>query len=97
MLTDLKQSAFIEAFKKLPQYRFVWKFDAENLVPNIELPKNLLIKSWVNQNDVLANPKVVAFISHCGLLSTHETKWWGKPIVGIPIFIDQHRVSYTIC
>lgn len=93
MLTEQKQLAFIGAFKRFPQYNFIWKFDVGEISPNAELPKNLLIKSWVNQNDILAHKKIVAFISHMGLLSTHETKFWGKPVVGIPIFIDQHRVS----
>lgn len=30
------------------------------------------------------------FITHGGLLSTTETIHFGKPIIGIPVFGDQH-------
>lgn len=38
---------------------------------------------------ILAHPNVKLFISHCGLIGTLETVYFGKPIVCIPIFVDQ--------
>lgn len=86
-----KKKAFIDAFKKFPNYNFIWKYES-NL--NLQLPSNVMIQPWVKQNDILAHPKVVAFISHCGLLSTQEAAWYGTPVIGIPFFADQYRVSH---
>lgn len=75
----------------MPDYNFIWKFEADNLP--IEKPKNLMISKFVPQSDILAHPNIKAFISHSGLLSTHEVLWRGKPVVSIPMFADQHRVG----
>lgn len=37
----------------------------------------------------LGHPKVVAFVSHSGMLSTSEAMHCGVPIVGVPLFGDQ--------
>lgn len=36
-----------------------------------------------------AHPNILAFYSHCGLLSTTEAIHHGVPIVGMPIYADQ--------
>lgn len=87
MLTNI-----IETFERLPEYNFLWKFESDELPT--QLPKNVMIRKWMPQNDVLAHPKIIAFVSHAGLLSLHETVWWGKPIVAIPFICDQHRNSH---
>lgn len=92
MMSKEMLSSIIDTFKKLPEYNFLWKFESDELP--VTLPKNVMIRKWVPQNDVLAHPKIVAFISHCGLLSLHETLWWGKPIVAIPFIADQHRNAH---
>ncbi|XP_057670661.1 uncharacterized protein LOC130902488 [Diorhabda carinulata] len=75
----------VKAMEQLPQ-RFLWKCEIENLT---DLPKNVLVRKWLPQSDILAHPKTVAFISHCGLLSTTEAIHYGIPIVAIPLFGDQ--------
>lgn len=83
-----KKHMFFEAFRRLPDYNFLWKFDEMN---NLEKPENVLVNSWLPQADILAHSNVIAFISHCGLLSTHEAIWYGVPLIGLPIFTDQKR------
>ncbi|XP_055619397.1 UDP-glycosyltransferase UGT5-like [Toxorhynchites rutilus septentrionalis] len=80
-----KRDAFIKTFAKLKE-RVLWKFEDET-IPN--LPPNLKIKSWMPQKDILAHPKVKLFITHGGLLGTTEALFFGKPMVGIPIYGDQ--------
>ncbi|XP_055619395.1 UDP-glycosyltransferase UGT5-like [Toxorhynchites rutilus septentrionalis] len=80
-----KREAFIRNFAKLKE-RVLWKFEDETIA---NLPPNLKIKSWMPQKDILAHPNVKLFITHGGLLSTTEALYFGKPMIGIPVFGDQ--------
>lgn len=91
MLGDERIQKFIEAFRNLPQYTILWKFDNEK-IPNV--PKNVIIRRWMPQNDILAHTNTKLFMSHCGLLSSLESTWHGVPILGVPIFLDQFTVSF---
>ncbi|XP_055702593.1 UDP-glucosyltransferase 2-like [Phlebotomus papatasi] len=93
MLGDERIQKFIEAFRNLPQYTILWKFDNEK-IPNV--PSNVIIKRWMPQNDILAHRNTKLFISHCGLLSSLESTWHGVPILGVPIFLDQFTNSETL-
>lgn len=66
-MDETRLNAFVEAFRQLPNYNFIWKYESDLRIP---LPKNVKTLGWVRQNDILAHPKTKAFISHCGLLGT---------------------------
>lgn len=81
----------IDVLSQFPEYNFVWKIDLAKL--NLKMPSNVFIKSWLPQNDILADKRTKLFISHAGGLSTQEATWYGKPMLAIPIMFDQKMVS----
>lgn len=86
-------TTILKTFESLPDYNFIWKFEAE---PH-ELPqvpgKNVMISKFLPQNDLLAQENLKAFITHAGGLSTQESLWYGKPMVCIPFIADQYRTT----
>lgn len=76
---------FNEVFAELP-YKILWKFEHPQLPGK---PENVLISPWFPQGDILAHKKIKLFISHGGLLSTFESVYHAKPILGLPVFFDQ--------
>ncbi|KAL3266720.1 hypothetical protein HHI36_010881 [Cryptolaemus montrouzieri] len=53
------------------------------------VPKNIIVKSWLPQAEILGHPNLKVFISHGGLGGTTEAVYHGVPILGIPFFGDQ--------
>ncbi|XP_067631963.1 UDP-glucosyltransferase 2-like [Eurosta solidaginis] len=84
-LPQEKIQIFIDVFRELKQ-RVLWKFENVSLE---NVPQNVLIKTWMPQNDILAHPNIRAFVSHGGLFGTQEAFYYGIPIIGIPFFADQ--------
>ncbi|XP_019868140.2 UDP-glycosyltransferase UGT5 isoform X2 [Aethina tumida] len=80
-----KRKIILDAFAQLNEI-VIWKFEKELL----DLPKNVFVRKWLPQNDVIAHPNVKLFIGHGGALSTQEAFYHGVPIIGIPFFVDQH-------
>ncbi|XP_026479529.1 UDP-glucuronosyltransferase 2B15-like [Ctenocephalides felis] len=89
LMSEEKIEMFLDAFGKLSEYRFVWKFGNESLIK--KLPTNVIIHKWIPQNDILAHRNVRLFISHAGLLSIQEAVYNAVPILGLPFFADQHK------
>ncbi|XP_016953607.1 UDP-glycosyltransferase UGT5 [Drosophila biarmipes] len=86
---DLPQETrdtLLKTFAKLKQ-RVLWKFEDDEIPGK---PANVLIRKWYPQADILAHPNVKLFITHGGLLSTTESVYYGKPVLGLPCFYDQH-------
>lgn len=80
------RQALLNAFAKLPQI-VIWKFETDEIEG---LPKNVIIRKWLPQNDILGHPNIKLFINHGGALSTQEAMYHGVPVIGIPFFADQH-------
>ncbi|GJQ80790.1 hypothetical protein Trydic_g9381 [Trypoxylus dichotomus] len=84
-LTQEKKNIFLNTFSKLKEV-VLWKYDGDDLK---NIPKNVIIRKWYSQNDILGHKNVKAFITHGGGLSTREAMYHGVPIIGIPLFMDQ--------
>ncbi|CAG7731243.1 unnamed protein product [Allacma fusca] len=79
------RDAFFKAFENSP-VRFIWKWEGPR--PK-EMPSNVLTASWMPQADVLAHPKIKAFITHAGLLGTSEAIVHAVPLIAFPCFAEQ--------
>ncbi|XP_066156081.1 UDP-glycosyltransferase UGT5-like [Euwallacea fornicatus] len=79
-----KMEFIMNVLGRLKQKVF-WKFEED--LPG--KPKNVIIKKWFPQQDILAHKNIKLFITHGGLLSTTETIYHGVPILALPVFGDQ--------
>ncbi|XP_031452692.1 UDP-glucuronosyltransferase 2A2-like isoform X1 [Phasianus colchicus] len=71
--------------KPLP--KVLWRYKGKK--PET-LGSNTRIYDWIPQNDLLGHPLTKAFITHGGTNGIYEAIYHGIPIVGIPMFADQH-------
>lgn len=88
-LPKLMLEKFLNAFRELGAidgFRFVFRLKN---VENIPVPENVMISDWVPQNDLLANPAIKLFITHCGNNGQYEAVYHGVPMIGFPVFTDQ--------
>ncbi|XP_037111046.1 UDP-glucuronosyltransferase 2C1-like isoform X2 [Syngnathus acus] len=74
------------AFAQLPQ-KVVWRYLGQKPA---NLGNNTLLVDWLPQNDLLAHPKTRVFVTHGGINGVQEAIYHGVPIVGLPLFFDQH-------
>lgn len=81
-----KKQEIVEAFKRLPQ-TILWKWENDSLTA---AAKNVHIRSWLPQIDILCHPNVKVFMSHGGLMGTSESVYCQKPTIVTPIYGDQY-------
>ena len=80
-----------DAFAQLPQ-KVIMKLDDISNKPELKVPRNVLLKPFLPQQDILAHKNLRLFITHCGMHGVMEAIYHSVPMVGMPVFIDQ--VSY---
>ena len=71
------RSTFISGLLDNSELCYIWKHSKKHEVFTT-LPKNILVEEWVPQNDLLAHPKVVLFITHGGNNGQYEALYHGK-------------------
>jgi glucuronosyltransferase len=81
-----KKQEIVEAFKLLPQ-TILWKWENDSLTA---MAKNVHIRSWLPQIDILCHSNVKAFMSHGGLMGTSEGVYCQTPTIVTPIYGDQY-------
>ncbi|KAH8343683.1 hypothetical protein KR059_004434, partial [Drosophila kikkawai] len=86
-LTEERRRMLLESLELMPQ-RVIWKFEGE---PPCAVADNIYLAKLLPQQAILAHPNVKLFISHGGMLSIIEAAYYGKPVLGMPLFFDQFR------
>ncbi|GFQ04489.1 beta-d-glucosyl crocetin beta-1 6-glucosyltransferase [Phtheirospermum japonicum] len=51
--------------------------------------RGMVLREWAPQAEILAHPSVGGFMSHCGWSSVTESVYFGVPILGAPLKLDQ--------
>ncbi|ELU08195.1 hypothetical protein CAPTEDRAFT_74773, partial [Capitella teleta] len=75
----------LKSFSQLKR-TVIWRFNNED---DLKVPSNVFVSEWIPQNDLLAQPKVKVFITHCGNNGQFEAVYHAVPMVAMPIFGDQ--------
>ncbi|XP_047655379.1 UDP-glucuronosyltransferase 2C1-like [Phacochoerus africanus] len=85
-LTEERSNMIASALAQIPQ-KVLWRYTGKK--PET-LGANTRLYEWIPQNDLLGHPQTRAFITHCGTNGIYEAVYHGIPMVGIPMFGDQH-------
>lgn len=89
VLTRDQDEVFMEVFRKLYQYDFLWKYDKTE---KLECPRNVLMLDWLeHQHLILQHPKVQLLITNGGPLSVQEAVYAAVPMIGVPVKFDQKQ------
>ncbi|BES88256.1 glucuronosyltransferase [Nesidiocoris tenuis] len=70
----------------------LWKWESDLL----DKPANVHTSKWFPQRDILAHPKTVLYIGHCGMLGLQEAVIEAVPTVCIPFFADQFQNAKNV-
>uniref|UniRef100_A0A0N4ZZQ4 glucuronosyltransferase n=1 Tax=Parastrongyloides trichosuri TaxID=131310 RepID=A0A0N4ZZQ4_PARTI len=84
------KKAYLEAFKRLPDIMFIWKYENMN-DENVKESDNVHISKWVPQTELLNDKRLSGFLTHGGQNSLQEAAFYGVPLLCVGLFADQHR------
>ncbi|XP_042875317.1 UDP-glycosyltransferase UGT5-like [Penaeus japonicus] len=85
-------NSILRALEKLP-YKVLWKFDEGE---KEQFPENVMTQKWFPQQDILGHRNTKVFVTQGGLLSVHEAKYHGIPLVVLPLYGDQPRNAWAV-
>lgn len=88
-ISSKKLDIFVNVFKKLKPFNFVWKFDGKDE----NLPENVKTFNWLKISDALAHSNVKLFITHGGINSIYESIDREVPMVVFPLCWEQYYNS----
>ncbi|GMS78893.1 hypothetical protein PENTCL1PPCAC_1068, partial [Pristionchus entomophagus] len=84
-----------ETAKVFPDVTFIWKYEKpeDNVTQGIP---NLIETTWAPQYDMLHDPRLSVFVTHCGAGSTTEANYAGVPLLVVPVTFDQIRNAFAV-
>ena len=68
-------------------YGVVWRYPHSQ--PKT-IPANIKLLDWLPQQDLLSHPQTKLFVTHCGANGQFEALYHSVPMMGIPLFAEQH-------
>lgn len=80
-----KRDGILKAMGRLKQV-VLWKWENDTLPKQ---PKNVYIRKWMQQREILCHPNVKVFMSHGGLMGSSEAAYCGVPTILTPMYGDQ--------
>jgi polyene glycosyltransferase len=99
-LSDEQIASILDTVVQLPSHGVLWKLTKEEqgrLPAGRNLPPNLRLESWLpSQLDVLNHPHVQVFFTHGGSNSIHESLYFGKPVLVLPLWMDCHDLAARV-
>ncbi|CAD5216047.1 unnamed protein product [Bursaphelenchus xylophilus] len=85
------KNAFVDTFDHFKDYTFLWRIKfSVNDTHRFRNISNLFTIDWMDQPTILADPRTKLFITHCGQNSMMEAAYNGVPVLGFPLWADQH-------
>lgn len=78
---------FFAAFERCSETTFVARLNVPDGLP---VPRNVKALPWLPQNDLLGHRNTRLFITHCGNGGLHEAVYHAVPLIGFPLFAEQH-------
>ncbi|KAF2883376.1 hypothetical protein ILUMI_22789 [Ignelater luminosus] len=91
-LSEHLREQIIGALSEVP-YKIIWKWEDDYLPGQ---PKNVIIRPWLPQQDILGHPNIKVFVTQGGQQSAEEAIYYGVPLVGMPFFGDQFLITEKI-
>ncbi|KAI6202645.1 UDP-glucuronosyltransferase [Aphelenchoides fujianensis] len=88
-------TAFQQTFAAFPQLTFVWKFEnaTNDVAANLS---NVHTRPWLPQLDLLADPRVVGFITHGGINSVTESIVHGTPLLRNCKMLEERKLGVPL-
>ena len=85
------EETMMASFKRFENIKFVFKFANES-----RIDANIMLMSWIPQNDLLGHQNTKVFITHCGYNAQYDALYNAVPIIALPISGDQPYNSVTM-
>ncbi|GMS85052.1 hypothetical protein PENTCL1PPCAC_7227, partial [Pristionchus entomophagus] len=82
LIPEHMKHAILKTISRFPDVTFIWKYEETDdgfARENAAKIENLVLTKWMPQVDILAHPRLAAFITHGGMGSTQETALRGVP------------------
>ena len=96
--TESMLEKLFQLFKELQPLPIIFKHSRKDLpdklVPHV--PKNVIMRDWLPQNDLLGHPNARLFITHAGTNGYGEALYHGVPLIAYPPMIPQKFMASRI-